>query len=222
METFPKSEPRPLTTGHYTPRQSSAGNDPALKTQGIPKERGEFKKNRLEEAIRRKRFKQMALVAGAVLVLAILVIGIIVYNQRKTKNLPGQLIPDQGREHVGSGHQHTYNSNPPTSGWHHNRPSDWGVYKEELPDEVLIHNMEHGGVWISYRPEISEDMRKKLESFYDKFGRKIIVTPRAQNDTDIALAAWNRLDKFSAAEYSDERVEKFIKAFRNRGPEFVP
>ena len=65
-------------------------------------------------------------------------------------------------------------------------------------------------------------MKQKSEGLYEKYGRKIIVTPRSKNDTDIALAAWTRLDKFNVNEYSDERVEKFIKAFRNKGPEFVP
>lgn len=35
-----KSKPRPLTAGHYTPRQSNAGDNLASRTQGIPKERG--------------------------------------------------------------------------------------------------------------------------------------------------------------------------------------
>lgn len=154
--------------------------------------------------------------------LAAAVWGGVVYSRRRAENLPGRFIENQGQEHVGPEHQHTYNSNPPTSGWHYSQPADWGVYREELPDEVFIHNLEHGGVWISYKPEIPEETRAKLEKFYQTYGRKIIVTPRAKNDTDIALAAWNRLDKFSVAEYSDERVERFIKAFRNRGPEFVP
>lgn len=34
------SKPRPLTTGHYAPQQSNAGDSPAPRAQGIPKERG--------------------------------------------------------------------------------------------------------------------------------------------------------------------------------------
>lgn len=182
----------------------------------------EFKKLRVDLAVRRKRVKTTFWILGTLFILALLISGVVIWNGSRNSNLPGQLIPDQGREHVGPGHVHTYNSNPPTSGWHNPRPAEWGVYKEELPDEVLIHNLEHGGIWISYKPDITEDIRKKLWSFYDKYGRKIIVAPRSKNDADIALAAWNRLDKFSAEEYSDERVNRFIKAFRNKGPEFVP
>lgn len=184
--------------------------------------KSELKKVRTDQAIRRKIVKKTLWALGAVVILSGLIAGWIQYSKMRGQSLPGQLITDQGREHVGANHEHIYNSNPPTSGWHFPRPEEWGIYKEELPDETLIHNLEHGGIWISYKPDISEDIRKKLESFYEKFGRKIIITPRAKNDSDIALAAWNRLDKFSISEYSDERVEKFIKAFRNKGPEFVP
>lgn len=161
-------------------------------------------------------------IGGTLAVLGLLIYGGIWWSRSARQNLPGELIPDQGREHVTSANHPPYSSNPPTSGWHFGWEAEWRVYKEELPDETLIHNLEHGGIWISYRPDIPEDIIKRLESFYDKYGRKIIVTPRPKNDTDIALAAWTRLDKFNASDYSDERVERFIKAFRNKGPEFVP
>lgn len=197
-----------------------------MHTENFPSDnnisRADIKKTRIDMAIRKQKQRVFFWIAGSVVLAAFLIVGGIWLSQKRNVNLPGQLIPDQGREHVGLGHQHVYNSNPPTSGWHHGRPAEWGVYKEELADEVLIHNLEHGGIWISYKPDIPEEVRKKLEGFYEKWGRKIIVVPRSKNDSDIALAAWNRLDKFNAAEYSDERVEKFIKAFRNQGPEFVP
>lgn len=182
----------------------------------------DFKKARIDDAIRRNRRQKMLWIGGAVVLAAVLISGSIAYSRWAKKGLPGQEIPDQGREHVGPDHAHAYNSNPPTSGWHFPSAAEWGVYKEELPDETIIHNLEHGGVWISYKPDIPEEVRKKLENFYEVYGRKVIVTPRAENDADIALAAWTRLDKFGVSEYSDERVDKFIKAFRNRGPEFVP
>ena len=184
--------------------------------------KAEFKKTRHDEARRRKNMKGAAVALIIVCLVGGAIYGAIAYRRSRTKNLPGVAFEEQGREHVGPGHPHAYNSNPPTSGPHFTSPIDWGVYKDELLDEALIHNLEHGGVWISYRPDISEELKKKLEGFYAEFGRKIIVTPRAKNDADVALAAWTRLDTFSAREFSEERVRRFIKAFRNKGPEFVP
>ena len=182
----------------------------------------EFKRNRAMQAIKRETTKRIIAVLLVVLGLAVLTAWGISYSRSRSKDLPGKSIPDQGREHVPLSEKHEYNSNPPVSGWHYAVPAEWGIYKDELDDKILIHNLEHGGIWISYKPGIPEDIRKKLEGFYDKYGRKVIIAPRSANDADIALAAWNRLDKFSIGEYSDERVEKFIKALRNKGPEFVP
>lgn len=182
----------------------------------------EVKRDRLDTALRRKKLRIICWVAAPCLIVGGIAFGASYYIKQAYRNLPGQFFPEQSREHVTTTSHPVYNSNPPTSGWHYPKPAEWGAYKEELPDEVLIHNLEHGGIWISYRPDISPEMVEKLEGFYKSWGRKIIVTPRAANETDIALAAWTRLDKFNLEEYSEERVEKFIKAFRNRGPEFVP
>lgn len=180
------------------------------------------KRDRIAYARKRKQTARILWSVFIIAVVALIVWSLISVQKKQDAVLPGRAVADQGREHVDKSHKHTYNSNPPTSGWHYAEAAEWGIYKEELPDETLIHNLEHGGIWISYKPRISEDLRKKLEHFYDVYGRKIIVTPRQKNDQDIALAAWNRLDTFDAQEYSDEHINAFIKAFRNKGPEFVP
>lgn len=184
--------------------------------------RSEFKKQRLDTALRRKKLRIIYWLAAVCLIIGGIAFGFSYFTKQSLQNLPGLSVPDQGREHVVGTNHPPYNSNPPVSGWHDSSPAEWGVYKEELPDEVLIHNLEHGGIWISYKPGISPELVEKLENFYKEWGRKTIVTPRAANDTDVTLAAWTRLDKFNSSEYSEERVEKFIKAFRNKGPEFVP
>lgn len=182
----------------------------------------DFKEQRIADAVKRKKRQIAVKIFVGAAVFAVLGYGLFWYAGQRGKNLPGALIPDQGREHVGPGHQHAYNSNPPTSGWHYPQTAEWGAYREELPDETLLHNLEHGGVWISYKSDIAPEMREKLEGFYQKWGRKIIVAPRSKNDSDIALAAWTRLDKFGVSEYSEDRVERFIRAYRNKGPEFIP
>lgn len=184
--------------------------------------KAEQKRVRSEVAVQKKRLRATFWIIGVIIIVGLTVYGFLSFYAWRSSTTPGKFIPDQGREHVSPGHAHEYNSNPPTSGPHFARPEEWGAYREERPDEVLIHNLEHGGIWISYKPGIPEETIKKLEGFYERYGRKIIVTPRAKNDADIAIVAWTRLDTFSVSEYSDERVNRFIEVFRNKGPEFVP
>ena len=118
-----------------------------------------------------------------------------------------------------------YNSNPPTSGKHWSdgqAPVARGVYEQEFPDEALVHNLEHGEIWISYQPDIPDNIKEELRAIA-RDSYKVVLTPRAKNDTDIAVAGWGRLDKFNLEGALDRgRIEDFIQRYRNKGPELVP
>lgn len=124
-----------------------------------------------------------------------------------------------GREHIADGSVYpSYNSNPPTSGPHYANPAIVRFYDQELADEQVVHNLEHGHIWIAYKPDLPAE---SIEILRKLAGGNVIVTPRARNDTDIALVAWGRLDAFDVQDgvLDVERIEDFILRYRNRGPE---
>lgn len=130
-------------------------------------------------------------------------------------------IPILPAEHVEVGSHIAYNSNPPTSGPHYVQTARSGFREEAIPDQNIVHNLEHGDVWISYHPRVSDDIKEELKQFG---AAKVIITPREANDTDIALAAWGRLDTFDIENdvLPVERIEDFIKRYSNKGPERIP
>lgn len=142
-------------------------------------------------------------------------------------------IPDQGRQHISAGAEHVpYNSNPPTSGPHYDTPAHPGFREEAIADENLVHSLEHGLVWVSYDPRVGESVREGLRKFGSEW---VVVTAREANETDIALAAWGRLDAFNleprdASNLADsgldavteQRIRDFIARYRGRGPEKIP
>lgn len=186
---------------------------------------------RAQEALRlqRARRQRLSLVAVAVVV----AIGAAVWLGRgalrsgsATAGLgspppPIADYPIQGRDHIALAQPHpAYNSNPPTSGWHYAQPADWGFYNEELPDEVLVHNLEHGGIWLSYRSAEDTELINQLVALIRRYRSKVIVTQRSRNDTRLAVAAWGHLMKLDR--YDDAAIVTFINRFKNRGPEFFP
>lgn len=133
------------------------------------------------------------------------------------KPRPGETFPILGQEHISVGASHpAYNSNPPTSGWHYAQPADWGVYPQELPDEQVIHNLEHGGIWISYG-DIDQETKSNLEAIGKRYSGSVVVAPRSANDAKITLASWGRLEKLES--FDEIRIMDFIKANKNRSPE---
>ena len=145
-----------------------------------------------------------------------LVYGLIALSRQNESARPGEAFPSQGEQHIAVGSAHpAYNSNPPTSGWHYATPADWGVHVNELPDEQILHNLEHGGIWISYKG-IADAEKAELERI-SRTDSKIIVTPRSANDSAIALASWGRVQKLM--EFDAAVIVKFIKANKNKSPE---
>lgn len=140
---------------------------------------------------------------------------------RNTQNLEaiGQVFEDQGQVHIKAGESHPpYNSNPPTSGWHYVQPAAWGVYDKPLADEQAIHNLEHGGIWISY-VNIDAETKANLEKITKANGGSIILSPREANDAKIILASWTRLEKLDS--YDEAKILDFILRNKGKGPEKI-
>ena len=130
---------------------------------------------------------------------------------------PGLRIPNLGGTHINPDQGHPpYNSVPATSGWHYaqpHAPARWGAHDEVLPDEVLVHNLEHGGVGVHYNcPEGCPQLVEQLSSIVRR-ADEVIMSPYPDMDTRIALTAWNYIDKFDILDA--ERVEDFIRGHMN-------
>ena len=186
------------------------------------------KKARIDQAIRRARMR-LIILWGSVAAGIILIVGIIIWIARMPAPIPpGVAFAGQGQEHVDLSYQFSYNSNPPTSGPHYSSPAGWSIYDYEVADKIFIHNLEHGGIWISYRPGISAKAIEDLKSIVNEFyGSQIVMAPRSANDTDIAVAAWMHLYKFDLTgdgltDKQKEDIRTFYMALKNHGPEFVP
>ena len=131
---------------------------------------------------------------------------------------PGERFPGQGKSHIASGEPHpAYNSVPATSGWHYGIPlalADWGVHEGMLTDEVLVHNLEHGGIGVHYNcPEGCDELASRLREVVSRVrseGKKVLMSPYRGMDTRIALTAWTFMDSFD--EFDEQRIMRFISA----------
>ena len=169
-----------------------------------------------ENRERRKLTKKITIWTMVMLVIGGLGYGLYYLVSQPEKPRPGEPFPILGQEHISVGAPHpAYNSNPPTSGWHYTEEAAWGVHQDELPDEQLIHNLEHGGIWISYLG-VDDPTKSALEKIA-KSQSKVVIEPRAKNDSPIILASWGRLLKMER--FDEQSVLDFIKANRNKSPE---
>lgn len=135
-------------------------------------------------------------------------------NTSQGTSLPGEAFPNQGNAHIAEGDTSAqYNSVPPTSGPHWGTIANWGSYDFVVPDQVLLHNLEDGGVILWYalgsREENQEHIRE-LEEVARGFQR-VIIAPREDLELPFAATAWERRQLFDSVDQAGMRA--FIEAF---------
>ena len=130
---------------------------------------------------------------------------------------PVDLMPSV--EHRPEGEFISYNTTPPTSGPHWGATERaCGIHEVSVPDERIVHNMEHGHVIISHNLPREEDASKMLDVARRLPGLEMwgIVRPYDKLDEGtVALTAWGVMDVMEGVDES--RIEKFYETYaRNR------
>jgi hypothetical protein len=121
--------------------------------------------------------------------------------------------PIQGGVHVNA--PVTYAQSPPVGGEHYPAWQNCGIYDQPVQSENAVHSMEHGAVWLTYRPNLSAAELDQLRSLVR--GRSYtLLSPYPGQDTPIAISAWGFQLKVDSA--GDARLGQFIARFR-QGPQ---
>ncbi|MEO7070118.1 MAG: DUF3105 domain-containing protein [Nostocoides sp.] len=119
----------------------------------------------------------------------------------------------------------TYSVVPPVGGPHNATWMNAGIYTVPVPTERAVHNLEHGAVWITYRPNLPAadlstltDLVLKQTMIDEGAGasnRFMDLTPWASNDlsSPIVISSWGYQLKVDSA--TDPRLQKFIDTFRH-------
>jgi hypothetical protein len=168
------------------------------------------------------------IIAGVVGLLIVMVVAGLLLSNRGGPTL-GQQFAEQGGTNphiqaVTDAHP-AYDSNPPTSGWHTGgNIGPWGVTTQAIPDEITVHNLEHGGVIIHYRQDLDQATVDQLTTLTRQLQQQspcVLLIPRATDklDTKIAVTAWTwllKLDSFDSAS-----IQTFFRQHVNNGPEKV-
>jgi hypothetical protein len=134
----------------------------------------------------------------------------------------GTFFPSLGDDHIAPGSRHTYNSTPPTSGPHYPSAAAWGVYTVQIQNETIVHNLEHGGIVISYNLQDEEQMAALREFVEGQPGYPGCFVMHPYSDIDpgsIVLTSWQWLQQIEGAD--TEGMQAFVDAHRNSGPEHL-
>jgi Protein of unknown function (DUF3105) len=117
-------------------------------------------------------------------------------------------------------HAHTedeldYQLVPPVGGEHFPVPGTCGFYEDDPPpDELIVHDLEHGAIWIAYDLDLDLDA-EQLRTISELVAQqaKVIATPVEGLETPVVVSAWGRQLPLDSAD--DPRLVQFVEAYRN-------
>lgn len=88
-------------------------------------------------------------------------------------------------------------------------------YDQQLPEERATHSLEHGAVWIAYKPDLPSADIQKIKDKVKQSGNTF-SSPYQDLQAPIVLSAWdNQLDVSSV---DDPRIDQFMVKYR-KGPQ---
>ena len=177
----------------------------------------------------RRRLLRYAALGGVVIVGLAVILGLFLSpailpprSADRSGDGPGTPVADQGRRHLASGAVALpgyYNSIPPTSGDHAPTWERCGVFTDPIPNEIQVHNLEHGFVIVQYNTQ-DQAVIDRLEEVVDNLPGNLdhlILAPYPAMEQTIALTAWGVVQYLDTVD--EDAIRAFANAYRGRGPE---
>lgn len=120
---------------------------------------------------------------------------------------------DLGRDHVQG--SVAYPQQPPVGGDHSEVWTSCGVYTTPTVTEQSVHSLEHGAVWITYRPDLAPDQVAVLTTLAEK-NAYVLLSPFADQEDPVEASAWGLQLGTDSAE--DPRLAVFVEKYQ-QGPQ---
>ncbi|MCC7010339.1 MAG: DUF3105 domain-containing protein [Acidobacteria bacterium] len=168
-----------------------------------------------KKALRRRTLIRRAAL-GALLTVVATSIGFCTFREHQLSSaLTTATYP--GGQHLAG--RITYRERPPLGGTHNVVWQNCGTYDVPIHDEHAVHALEHGAVWITYRPDLPADDVLRLKTIAaDDY---MLLSPYPGLEAPVVASAWNHQIVLEGA--GDSRLPQFIARFKNNPsstPEF--
>jgi hypothetical protein len=182
------------------------------------------RRERLEQLRAQERSKERrraALIYGIAAVVALAVILGTVFAIRSAQD-EQQSVADAAKEDIEGvqefetpSNEHVeievdYPESPPVGGDHNPVWLNCGVYTEPVPEENVVHSLEHGAVWLTYQPDLDEDQVATLEDFAADEDY-LVVSPYEEQESPVVATAWGLQLELESTD--DPRLAVFVEKY---------
>jgi hypothetical protein len=165
---------------------------------------------------RRRTIGLVAIVAGLVLAVAASSAWVLSERTSQVSLSAATTFTGLSRDHVQG--PVIYDQVPPVGGEHAPVWQNCGLYAEPISSENAVHSMEHGAIWVTYRPDLpAEQVSLLRDALRDQpYG---LLSPYAGLPSPVVATVWGTQLQLPSAR--DPRLKVFISRYADasRAPE---
>ena len=116
---------------------------------------------------------------------------------------------------VGAAGRHTeesvdYDQSPPAGGEHNPTWQNAGYYPDPVRNETAVHTLEHGGVWITYSPDLPQGQVEELQQVANS-RECVLVSPYPDLEAPVVASAWGKQIQLEGA--NDPALGRFVGTY---------
>jgi hypothetical protein len=104
---------------------------------------------------------------------------------------------------------------PPAGGVHASTWQNCGIYTEPVETKYVLHSLEHGAVWVTYRPDAPANDVAALQEMA-RGHSYIVLSPFEGQEAAVVLTAWGL--QLEVDSVRDRRIAQFMERYE-RGPQ---
>lgn len=120
-----------------------------------------------------------------------------------------QSFEDLSTTHLEVGEGFSYPQSPPVGGRHAPVWLECGAYDEPVPEVNVVHDLEHGTVWLTYR---SEDVDAAgIDRLTEALPDNGILSPYPDQEAPVVITVWGR--QLALTGPDDPRIDLFIAEY---------
>jgi hypothetical protein len=106
---------------------------------------------------------------------------------------------------------------PPVGGIHNPVTMPCTYYDRPVENERAVHSLEHGAIWITYRPDVDPAQVEVLATLA-RSRNDVLVSPWPEGlPSPFVVTAWGR--QLPLESVNDPRLMEFVRLYANQGPE---
>ena len=174
-----------------------------------------MKQNKRRQTTRRFRLTDTQIAVGIVVSVLVVLGGLVVYGASNYSKTQATIEGVESLRIVETKHQDgliAYEQKSPAGGKHNAAWQNCGVYDQPVQNETAVHSLEHGAVWITYRPDLPTAEVERLQTVTRQSSHRLL-SPYPDLPAPIMVSSWGYQLKLNRSD--DPRLLQFINKYEN-------